>query len=49
MARSVLGDRIEKDNITVFGLLNIPFLCKLSEYGKSTRIIGPKSILYYFL
>lgn len=46
MARSVLGDRITKENITIFGLLNIPWLCKMKAYGESVRIIGPKTGLY---
>ncbi|KRX04703.1 6-phosphogluconate dehydrogenase, C-terminal-like [Pseudocohnilembus persalinus] len=46
MAKSVLGDRIQKENITVFGLLNIPWLCKIKEYGNEVRIIGPKTGLY---
>jgi len=46
MARSVLGERLEKENITIFGLLNIPWLCKMKVYGESARIIGPKKGLY---
>lgn len=47
MARSVLGERLEKENITIFGLLNIPWLCKMKVYGESARIIGPKSNFCY--
>jgi len=46
MCKSVLGDRIENDNITIFGLLNIPWLCKIKNYGEIVRIIGPKTGLY---
>ena len=45
MCRHVFGDRIKKDNITYFGLYNIPWLCKIKEYGDSVRIIGPKTKL----
>ncbi|KAG5183184.1 NAD/NADP octopine/nopaline dehydrogenase [Tribonema minus] len=30
----------------LFGLQNIPWICKIKEYGKSARIIGPKRCLY---
>jgi len=46
MAKSVLGDRIEKENITVFGFLNIPWICKIKEYGNEVRLLGAKSKLY---
>lgn len=29
----------------MWGLFNIPFICKSDEYGKSVRIIGPKDQL----
>lgn len=45
MARDVFGERLEKENITAFGLFSIPFLCKIEEYGKSVNIIGPKTKL----
>ncbi|CAD8087854.1 unnamed protein product [Paramecium sonneborni] len=45
MCRSVFGDRIKTDNITYFGLYNIPWLCKIFKYGESVRIIGPKTKL----
>ncbi|CAD8064999.1 unnamed protein product [Paramecium primaurelia] len=45
MCRSVFGDRIRTDNITYFGLYNIPWLCKIFKYGESVRIIGPKTKL----
>lgn len=42
----VFGSRLKKENITVFGLFNIPWIVKATEYGKSVRIIGPKSKLF---
>lgn len=39
-------EEIKKRNITLFGLLNIPWICKKIEYGKSARMIGPKKQLY---
>jgi hypothetical protein len=46
MANYVLGKRVKKDNITLFGLQNIPAICKVRVYGESVNIIGPKKILY---
>jgi hypothetical protein len=45
MCRSVFGDRLKTENITYFGLYNIPWLCKIFKYGESVRIIGPKTKL----
>ncbi|KAL4510772.1 hypothetical protein ABPG72_004926 [Tetrahymena utriculariae] len=43
MCREIFGQRLSQ--ITMFGLFNIPFICKSDEYGKSVRIIGPKDQL----
>ena len=45
-ARYVLGDDIQKKNLTVFSLQYVPFLCKVVNYGKDVNIIGPKKHLY---
>ncbi len=45
-ARSVFGSALTKKNITIFALQNVPFICKIIEYGKSINIIGPKDHLY---
>jgi hypothetical protein len=45
MCRSVFGKRLVEENITYFGLFNIPWLCKIQQYGESVRIIGPKDKL----
>lgn len=45
MSRYVFGNRLKDENITYFGLFNIPWLCKIFKYGESVRIIGPKSHL----
>ena len=34
------------NNITIFGLYNIPWIVKTAEYGKSVKIIGPKKRLF---
>jgi len=33
-------------NLTVFSLQYVPFICKVQNYGKDVRIIGPKKTLY---
>ena len=45
-ARSILGESQAKKNITIFALQNVPFICKIVEYGSSINIIGPKDHLY---
>jgi opine dehydrogenase len=45
-ARFVLGDDVEKKNLTIFSLQYVPFLCKVVNYGKDVNIIGPKKHLY---
>lgn len=45
-ARHVLGDDLEKKNITIFSMQYVPFLCRVSTYGKEVDIIGPKKHLY---
>lgn len=46
MCNYVLGERIRKDHITIFGLMNIPWICKIVTYGEAVRIIGPKKAIY---
>ena len=45
-ANYVLGDDIQKKNLTIFSLQYVPFLCKVVNYGKDVNIIGPKKHLY---
>jgi hypothetical protein len=45
-AKYVLGDDIQKKNLTIFSLQYVPFLCKVINYGKDVSIIGPKKHLY---
>lgn len=45
-ARSIFGSALAKKNITIFALQNVPFICKIIDYGKSINIIGPKDHLY---
>jgi hypothetical protein len=45
-ARSIFQGKLEDKNITIFALTNVPFICKIIEYGKSINIIGPKNHLY---
>eukprot|EP00349_Pseudokeronopsis_sp_Brazil_P007953 CAMPEP_0202959224 /NCGR_PEP_ID=MMETSP1396-20130829/3465_1 /ASSEMBLY_ACC=CAM_ASM_000872 /TAXON_ID= /ORGANISM="Pseudokeronopsis sp., Strain Brazil" /LENGTH=183 /DNA_ID=CAMNT_0049677693 /DNA_START=181 /DNA_END=732 /DNA_ORIENTATION=- len=45
-AKAVLGDDIEKKNLTIFCFQYVPFLCKATNYGKEVIIIGPKKHLY---
>ncbi len=37
---------LAKKNIGIFALQNVPFICKIVEYGRSINIIGPKDHLY---
>ena len=46
MCKSVFGKRLENENISIFGLYNIPWICKATHYGERVRIIGPKEALY---
>jgi len=46
MCSYVFKERLVKENIGIFGLYNIPWICKIADYGKSVRIIGPKDALY---
>jgi len=41
----VFGQRIHELR-SVFGLLNIPWICKITKYGEEARIIGPKDRLF---
>lgn len=43
MCREIFGDRLS--DLVMWGLFNIPFICKSDEYGKTVRIIGPKDEL----
>lgn len=44
-ARHALGSR-GNDIGVLFGLQNIPWICKIKKYGSEARIIGPKKCLY---
>uniref|UniRef100_K3W9S0 Opine dehydrogenase domain-containing protein n=1 Tax=Globisporangium ultimum (strain ATCC 200006 / CBS 805.95 / DAOM BR144) TaxID=431595 RepID=K3W9S0_GLOUD len=44
-AKKALGDKLA-DVELLFGLQNIPWICKAYEYGHKARIIGPKKCLY---
>lgn len=46
MAGYVFGKKLQENNITIFGLQNVPSICKIQTYGESVRIIGPKKMLY---
>lgn len=46
MASHVFGPKLKSHNITVFGLQNIPSICKIRSYGESVTVIGPKNQLY---
>jgi len=46
MANYVFGKKIKTHNITLFGLQNVPSICKINSYGKKISIIGPKKFLY---
>lgn len=43
MCREVFKEGLS--SLVMFGLFNIPFICKSDEYGRSVRIIGPKDQL----
>lgn len=45
MANYVLGKKIKTHNITLFGLQNVPSICKINAYGKKISVIGPKQFL----
>ena len=45
IASHVLGDDIQKKDLTVFSLLNIPSTCTVPEQGKRSNILGPKAYL----
>ena len=45
-AKYAFKGKLEKRNISIFALQNVPFICKIVEYGKSINIIGPKDHLY---
>lgn len=38
-------DRVKELDVTIFGLQNIPWICKAVEYGSKARMIGPKKFL----
>eukprot|EP01027_Heterolobosea_sp_BB2_P020411 GEZU01029125.1.p1 GENE.GEZU01029125.1~~GEZU01029125.1.p1 ORF type:complete len:416 (-),score=164.39 GEZU01029125.1:1542-2789(-) len=45
-ARDAIGEqRIKDGNILIFGLQNIPWICKATVYGKEAKMIGPKKFL----
>lgn len=45
MANHVLGKKIRTHNITLFGLQNVPSICKINTYGEKIHVIGPKDFL----
>lgn len=45
IASQVLGEDIQRKNLTIFSLFNIPSTCTVTEEGKRVVIIGPKSYL----
>lgn len=45
MANFVLGKKILTHNITLFGLQNVPSICKINTYGQKISVIGPKDFL----
>jgi len=44
-AYAILKNRLQKDNITIWALLNVPSICKTIAYGESVNVIGPKNML----
>mmetsp|Transcript_16200 Transcript_16200/g.32315 ORF Transcript_16200/g.32315 Transcript_16200/m.32315 type:complete len:433 (+) Transcript_16200:184-1482(+) len=44
IATEALGSSMSKVK-AIFGLQNIPWICKITEYGKEARILGPKDVL----
>jgi len=44
-AKQAFGDLFGNIGV-LFGFQNIPWICKMTEYGKSGKIIGPKKGLY---
>jgi hypothetical protein len=45
IARSVLGDLIEKKKITIFALFNLPSTCVTQVPGQKVLLIGRKEYL----
>ncbi|KAH7481717.1 Tauropine dehydrogenase [Phytophthora ramorum] len=45
-AKKALGEETLANVDLLFGLQNIPWICKATEYGHKCRIIGPKQCLY---
>ena len=46
VCQSVFGRRIQDENLTIFGLYTIPWICKATNYGERVRLIGPKQALH---
>ncbi|CEG50121.1 octopine dehydrogenase [Plasmopara halstedii] len=44
--KKALGEEILSNVDLLFGLQNIPWICKATQYGQKCRIIGPKKCLY---
>mmetsp|Transcript_8691 Transcript_8691/g.7644 ORF Transcript_8691/g.7644 Transcript_8691/m.7644 type:complete len:324 (-) Transcript_8691:160-1131(-) len=44
-AYSIFKNRIQKDNITIWSLYNVPAICKIRKYGEAVNVIGPKKVL----
>jgi len=45
IALDTLGERL-LSKITLFGMQNIPWICKVTKYGHESRILGPKQKLH---
>ncbi len=45
MANFVFGEKMKTLNLTLFGLQNVPSICKIGEYGQRINVIGPKKFL----
>jgi hypothetical protein len=45
IAANVFGDDIQKKNLTIFSLFNIPSTCTVTKPGEEVVLIGPKAYL----
>lgn len=45
IAADVFGDDIQKKNLTIFSLFNIPSTCTVTKQGEEVVLIGPKAYL----
>jgi len=42
----VFKKNLADKNITVFGFFNVPYICKIIEYGSKVHILGAKKYIY---